>query len=296
MITPSIIIEIKNRYNNMNPAIQQISDYLIEHYEDAAFLGIHELAQKSGVSAASVTGFVKEMGYKNYKAFQLAIAVSIGQSNRQQESYQEAPFIYGNIKETDGVDEVCRKVFLISIQMLTDTLSILDVENIQKIGELVLHAKRVIFFGVGRSYITAESGKGRFYRMGINCFCYRDSHEQIVTAAMCSADDVVIGVSNYGRSRSVVNAMEIARSKGAATVGVTSSKNSPLAKTVEFPLYSASGTDNSSMGAEPFEPSSENLAQMAILDCLYMYVALKKKNTILQKYNETTHELERERV
>lgn len=57
------------------------------------------------------------------------------------------------------------------------------------------------FLGVGRSYITAENGKGRFYRMGINCFCYRDSHEQIVTAAMCSADDVVIGVSNYGRSR-----------------------------------------------------------------------------------------------
>lgn len=296
MTTPSIIIEIKNRYTNMNPAMQQISDYLIEHYEDAAFLGIHELAKRSGVSAASVTGYVKEMGYKNYKAFQLAIAVSIGQNNGSQDSYTEAPFIYGNITEADGVEEICKKVFFLSIQMLTDTLSILDLENIQKISELVLKAKRVIFFGVGRSYLTAESGKSRFYRMGIDCFCYRDSHEQIVTAAMCGENDVVIGVSNYGRSRSVINAMEIAKNRGAVTVGITSAKNSPLARLVEYPLYSASGTDNSGMGAEPFEPSSENLAQITILDCLYMYVALKKKKTILRKYSETTHELERERV
>ncbi len=297
MTTPGIIIEIKNRYHNMNPAMQQISDYLIYHYEEAAFMGIHELAKNSGVSAASVTGYVKEMGFKNYKAFQLAIAVSVGQKEINMVEAETAPFVYGSISEKDNMEEICQKVFRTNIQMLTDTLSIIDIEGMQRVGEWILKAKRVLFLGVGRSYMAAESGKNRFYRMGINSFCYRDPHEQIVGAYLCEKGDVVIAVSNLGRSRSVVNATELARRRGAITVGITSAKNSPLAKAVEYPFFSVSGNDNlKSKKTTPFEPSSENVVQIALLDCLYMYVALRVKSSIIDKYYETTQCLESERV
>ena len=279
MVTPGIIIEIKNRYSSMNPAMQQISDYLIAHYDEAAYIGIHELAKRSGVSAASVTGYVKELDYKNYKAFQLAMAVSIGQKNVEIQEEKE-PFIYGDITEEDNVN---------------DTLSIIDTQSIEKIGKHILKAKRLIFLGVGRSYLTAESGKSRFYRMGINSFCYRDSHEQIVGASMCEKNDVVIAVSNYGRSRSVIEATEIAGKRGAITVGITSAKNSPLSKIVQYPLFSASGNENSFDNSTPFEPSSESITQIVLLDCLYMYIALQKKESVLKRYYATTKELDVER-
>ncbi len=297
MTTPSIIIEINNRYNNMNPAMQQISDYLIGHYSEAAFMGIHELAKNSGVSAASVTGYVKEMGYKNYKAFQLAIAVSMGQKDTGQAEEDSTPFIYGGISENDDMQEICQKVFRTNIQMLTDTLSILDVEQMSKVSEYILKAKRILFLGVGRSYLAAESGKNRFYRMGINSVCYRDPHEQIVGAYLCEKGDVVIAISNLGRSRSVVNATELARKRGAITVGITSAKNSPLANAVEYPFFSVSGMDNlGRKGITPFEPSSENVVQITLVDCLYMYTALRVKSSIIDKYYETTQCLESERI
>ena len=294
MVTPGIIIEIKNRYSSMNPAMQQISDYLIAHYDEAAYIGIHELAKRSGVSAASVTGYVKELDYKNYKAFQLAMAVSIGQKNVKIQEEKE-PFIYGDITEEDNVNDLCQKVFRTSVQMLTDTLSIIDTQSIEKIGKHILKAKRLIFLGVGRSYLTAESGKSRFYRMGINSFCYRDSHEQIVGASMCEKNDVVIAASNYGRSRSVIEATEIAGKRGAITVGITSAKNSPLSKIVQYPLFSASGNENSFDNSTPFEPSSESITQIILLDCLYMYIALQKKESVLKRYYATTKELDVER-
>lgn len=297
MTTPSILIEIKNRYDNMNPAMQQISDYLMVHYEEAAYLGIHELAKRSGVSAASVTGYVKELSFKNYKAFQLSIAVSIGQNNTKQAESGAEPFVYGGILEGDGMHQICQKVFRNNIQMLTDTLSILDIEGMQKVSQDILKAKRIMFFGVGRSYIVIESGKSRFYRMGMNVFCYRDPHEQIVGAYMCEKGDVVIAVSNFGRSRSVVTATKLARKRGAITVGITSAKNSPLANIVEYPFFSVGGNETlSNKNLTPFEPSSENLAQIALMDCLYMYVALQTKSSIINKYYETTKELEAERV
>lgn len=297
MVTPGIIIEMKSRYNNMNPAMQQIADYLISHYEEAAYLGIHELAKRSGVSAASVTGFVKEMSYKNYKAFQLAIAVSLGQNNNGQAQAEEGPFVYGGIDEKDSMKEICQKVFRTNMQMLADTLSIIDTREMEAVAEHILKANRVLFLGVGRSFLAAESGKNRFYRLGINTFCYRDPHEQIVGTSMCEKGDMVIAISNYGRSRSVVRATELARSLGVMTVGITSAKNSPLANVVDYPFFSAADT-NAMNGPDsaPFEPSSENITQIVMLDCLYMYVALHEKRRIRDKYYATTKELEAERV
>lgn len=298
MTTPQLILEIKNRYHSMNPAMQKISDYLITNYNEAAALGIHEVAQKSGVSASSVTGFVKELGYKNYKALQLAMAVSIGQNKTDSNEQNDSPFIYGGVCDEDGMNEICQKVFRTNVQMLLDTLSIVDIEQMEKVGKLILKAGKVIFMGVGRSYLTAESGKNRFYRMGLDCHCYRDPHEQIVCASMCSKGDVVIAISNYGRSRSVIEATELARRRGAVTIGITGAKNSALANSVDYPFYSASNADssNNKMNVGMLEPSSENITQIVLLDCLYMYVALKKKETIINQYKETTKELEKERV
>lgn len=298
MTTPQLIIEIKNRYNSMNPAMQKIADYLITNYNEAATLGIHEVAGKSRVSASSVTCFVKELGFKNYKALQLAMALSIGQNTTQPGDADNSPFIYGGVTDDDGMDEICQKVFRTNIQMLTDTLSIIDVKQMEKVGKLILKAGKIVFMGVGRSYLTAESGKSRFYRMGLNCSCYRDSHEQIVCASMCSKGDVIIAVSNYGRSRSVIEAAELAKKRGAITVGITSAKNSPLANCVDFPFFSVSNSENlnnkNNIGV--LEPSSESITQIVLLDCLYMYVAQKRKDFIISKYHETTKELEKERV
>lgn len=298
MTTPQLILEIKNRYHSMNPAMQKISDFLIMNYNEAASLGIHEVAQKSGVSASSVTGFVKELGYKNYKALQLAMAVSIGQNKTSDDNQNESPFIYGGVSDEDGMSEICQKVFRANVQMLLDTLSIVDIKPMEKVGELIMKAGKVVFLGVGRSYLTAESGKSRFYRMGVDCYCYRDPHEQIVCASMCNKGDVVISISNYGRSRSVVEATKLAKERGAYTIGITGAKNSALANCVDFPFFSVSNSDNlrHKVNVGMLEPSSENITQIVLLDCLYMYVALKRKKFIIDKYHETTKELEKERV
>ncbi len=291
MVTPNIVIEIKNRYENMNPSRKQISDYIISNYKEASYLRIHDLAKKSGVSASSVTGFVKELGYKNYKAFQLDLAIFVNQS---EEENKQNPFNYGDISKNDNMEEVCQKVFKTNIQMLTDTLSIIDVEKMQEVSEHILKARRVILFGVGRSYIPAESGKNRFNRIGISAFCYRDPHEQVVTASMCKEGDLVIAISNFGRSQSVINATKIASKQGAITVGITSAKNSPLTNIVDYTFFSVSA--NSNQKTTPFEPSSENMVQIALLECLYMFVAIKSGNKIVEKYLDATKHLECERV
>ena len=71
----SVITEIKSLYPQMNEAMQKIADYLIDTDEIEGVERASELAQRSGVSTASVSRFVKMMGYKEFRDFRLPIVL-----------------------------------------------------------------------------------------------------------------------------------------------------------------------------------------------------------------------------
>jgi RpiR family transcriptional regulator, carbohydrate utilization regulator len=61
---------------------------------------------------------------------------------------------------------------------------------------------------------------------------YADGHQQRMSASTLKPKDVAFAISNSGRSRAVIGAIEIARSYGATTVALTRPKT-PLAAAAE---------------------------------------------------------------
>lgn len=298
---PLLILSIKNRYAQLNPALRQIADYLIANYDKVVDLGIGEIAAESGVSSSSVTRFIKTLGFKSFKSFQLELAKSLNTAAApaaQGAGENRITFEYGGASARDTVEEICRKVFTSNLQMLSDTMQTLNYALIDHVSSLIMQARNVIFLGVGRSHVTAESGRIRLYRLGINCFCYADAHEQVVAASLAEERDVFIGISNYGRSASVVGNMALARRRGAATVGITSAEGSPLCQAAEHIFLTAYNCDNMEYRRQngSYEPACENITQIALLDCIYMNVALKLDKRCMDNFYLTVKELEKERI
>jgi RpiR family transcriptional regulator, carbohydrate utilization regulator len=287
METPKILIDIRSKYPEMNPAMKRVADFMIENYDKFVYMGLSEIAQKSKVSDASVTRFIRKIGFKNFKSFQVEIAKSLLNGEVEKS-------VYGGAVAGDSVRTICEKIFTSNIQILKDTLNILDYSLIEKVSDLILKARHVTFFSQGRSSVTSASGRLRFYRLGIQCTSYSDPHEQAVASCMVEPGDVVIGISNYGRSSSVIRNITRARANGAKTVGITSVQNSPLAKCVDYVIYSAINTGDQQQNV--YEPSCENLAQIAIIDCIYMTILLKKPEEAMEGFYRTSKALNEERV
>jgi len=285
--TPKLLIEIRSKYPEMNPAMKQISNFMLENYDRSVYMSLSEIAQQSKVSDASVTRFIRKLGFKNFKSFQVELAKSLL-------SDEEKKSVYGGVVAGDNVHTICEKVFHSNMQILQDTFNILDYKLIDKISELILKARKVLFWGEGRSFITAKSGQLRLYRLGIICTSSSDPHEQAVESCMVGPNDIVFGISNYGRSDSVIRNITRARGNGAKTVGITSVQNSPLTKCVDFILYSAINSNDQQQ--EIFEPSCENLAQIAILDCIYIATLLKKPEKAMACLYRTSNALNQERI
>ncbi|WP_246597243.1 MurR/RpiR family transcriptional regulator [Faecalicatena faecalis] len=284
---------MRNMYPQMNAAMKKIADYIIANSEDASREGAHMMAQKSGVSDASVSRFVQIMGYENYKLFQLALVSSL--SEKPERKTGNTWMQYSGQMDGNNTKDVCRTIFQRSIQMLEDTWKNLDISGIENVTKLISEAERIILLSVGRSKVTTEALFSRLYRLGYNVQVFNDPHEQVIITSLVREHDLVIAVSNFGVSKSVVEGVLRANKNGATTVGITSVAQSPLARASKYCIFSAYDYEAGEMG-KYYEPSCENIPQVTVMDCIYMLLAMQDEKRTCDVYETISEELKSEHI
>lgn len=278
----------------MNAAMRRIADYVLAAGDDIIYQKAGEFAEKSGVSAASISRFVKLLGYRNFNEFQLNLAAS-NEKWRKEESGVGTELAYNDQVVGKSAKEICKTIFTRSLSIVEDTWKIMDFEVMTQVANLIDSADRIAVIGVGRSKVTTEALVSRLYRIGYYIVDYCDSHEIVNITAILKPRDLLIAVSNFGQSKSIVEGVKRARKNGVPVVGITSVMDSPLAQSVDQVLVNAYDYASDKMG-KLYEPSSENIAQLVLVDCLYMMVAMKHEKENLKKYKAFSNEIVSEHV
>lgn len=281
-------LAIKANYVQFNPAMQQIADVLLSRSPDLINFTIGELAEKSGVSNASVTRFVQMLGYENFKAFHRSLQqYLLSQRLELKEQRTASSLIYGGgVPNTDDPEGICRYVIESEIEMLRDTLQLMNFDTVRRVAQQITNARSVLFLGEGRSFLAAQSACTRFMRLGIICNAYGDFHSMASAVAALKEEDLVVGISNMGRSDPVLKCMRFAQKHGVRTVVITSVKNAPLTEYADELILTGFNYGNfANRGQATFyEPGSENLPQFSVIDCLYLLAGSLQDRSFLKRY------------
>ena len=128
-------------------------------------------------------------------------------------------------------------------------------------------ANRVEFYGFGASGAVAADAQHKFFRLQISTAAYTDPHMQNMSAATLKQGDVVVAISQTGRTRALVDSVRRARAVGATVIGLCPS-HSPLADEVSMPLYIDVHEDT-----EIYTPMSSRIAHLVLIDVLAVGVA-----------------------
>lgn len=279
-----LLADLKLKINALTPSEKGLAEYVIEHFEQISTMPGGVLADACGVSKATLTRFVRRLGYESFRAFQIDVART-GRGDT-------GSMVYSDITEEDSAEAVCRKVFENSIRALMDTLSVMDYDKMTAAVNMILNCRAMYVFAQGRSVVVAKSLVNRFYRLGINCIEASDPHTQAVYSSLVGPEDLIVGISAFGRSRSVLRAMERAKAYGAHVLGLTSFENTPMVKHAQIVLCAVT---NHKSGQE-YEPSSETISQMLLIDCLYMLLVVQRKEKVKQCFVRTQRAIDEERV
>lgn len=128
-------------------------------------------------------------------------------------------------------------------------------------------------FGLGNSASIAMDISHKLLRLGINAYPYTDNHMQSFAASHLNENCVAIGISHSGSSKDIIDALKIAKKTNAITVAITNIGKSPITKISNYVLNTASDETNYSILG-----LSSRIAQLAIADTIYSYIAYHKAN------------------
>ncbi len=267
------LVRIRSTYSALAPAEQKVADYVLSAPQEAIYSSVTELAEASGVGEATVIRFCRDVGYRGVQEFKLVLAADLA---------APAEGLTGDIGPEDDLAAAVQKVSHANRQAIGDTVNVLDLEQLDKAAEAIAAARKVEFYGVGASGITALDAKYKFMRIGRACEAFSDPHLAAMSASLLQPGDVAVGISHSGSTKDVVDALREARKSGATIVCLTDHARSPITAVADVVLLTASREAPLASGA-----LRSKIAQVHLLDLLFTGVVMKLRDQARESTRRT---------
>ena len=245
---------------------QRVADYIIKHSHRVPFESVSHIANSVNVSVPSVTRLTKRLGYKNFKDFKVELAVNGAQS-------PSVTDVFSQIEKDDSDFEMIEKIFLGNARSLEDTMRILDKQMISDFSRLCANTSRLLFIGQGGSGLVCDEAALRFGHLDIQAEAYSDTVGILLQSTRLKKGQICVGVSHSGRTSLVEEGLRIAKENQAVTALITNYMNTPIKDCCDYVFYT-SFIENTVKAAAV----SSKIAQIAIVDAIYLLTAKKKRN------------------
>lgn len=204
---------------------RRIAQYVVEHYDEAAFMTAQRLGEVVGVSESTVVRFAAELGLDGYPELQKAVQEMLRsrlntlqriEVSRMRMTESEVPdrvmaYDIANVRQT--LEELPREVFEAAAEALAgaETVYIFGAGSCRALAGFLAHYLRLLLKNV---HLISASGEAEIF-------------EELLRIG---EKDALIGVSFPRYSTRAVKTLHFARDRGAQVIAVTDSQLSPVAE------------------------------------------------------------------
>jgi RpiR family transcriptional regulator, carbohydrate utilization regulator len=258
------------------PAEQRVARLLLADPRSFSTLPVGELSERAHVSKPTVVRFCRSVGYDGLADFKLKLAGSVNEG---------VPFVHRAVDEDDKAGDIVVKVVDNAVAALLRYRNAAAGSSFERaIAALAATARsggRLDFYGVGNSAFVAQDAQHKFFRLGMHAQAVTDSHVQLMSATLLGERDCAVLFSNSGRTRDLLDVVEIARRKGVPVIAVTAS-GSPLARAVLAGGVHVVLAADHPEDADRYSPMVSRLLHLVIVDILTTGVALRLGSAALR--------------
>jgi len=227
---------IRSRWDDLPAASQRVASVVLEDPRVVLDLGVNELAERAGTSAATVTRFCRQIGYTGFIALRMSVATELGRTSVRPPDHVDIGRAFG---PDDTAEDVRSTLLAGTIRSLQETAASIDLVQLRRLAEALSRSRHVDLYGVGSSALAADALAGRLYRIGVVCNVWSEVHAGLTSAVLQTEDCVAIGYSHTGRTAETITMLEEAGRHGSMTVAVTNDPTSPLAERADLVIQTS---------------------------------------------------------
>ena len=260
VFTVDVLARMRAAYPSLPPSERKVVDFILTNFEEVIRMTLAELAQRSGVSDATVVRLCRSLGLNNFMELKIGLTRSVGDAPR---------LIHDSVQEGDPSATIARKVLQTAVQAVEDTLQVLDDDAFERAVDLLHGADRILIAGVGSSGPLAHEMYNRLIRLRLNCHVHTDIYLQVVEAALLTCKDVVVLISQNGTTIGPIRTASEARRKGAKVIVITGNAVSELSELADVILMTVSHETR-------LEAIDSRVVQHALIQALYVALAMRR--------------------
>jgi DNA-binding MurR/RpiR family transcriptional regulator len=261
-----VLIKIQDNYQKLSKSQKLIAEYILYHYDKAAFLTAAKLGSTVNVSESTVVRFANVLGFDGFPELQKALQELIKNKLTTVQRIELSDDYHGN-------ENIFETVLKSDMKDIHDTINELNISDFEETLNMICEAKKIYVIGLRSSTALAEYLG--FYlnlifdnitvvRLGIS-----DIFEQIIKI---SHDDIIIGIGFPRYSQRTIDALSYAREKNAKIVSITDSLISPLTPFSDKVLIAKTDMDS-------FVDSL--VAPMSLMNALIVSLGMKNKDKMI---------------
>lgn len=256
---------IQVKFPRLSKGQKLIAEYILKHYDKAAFMTAAKLGISVGVSESTVVRFANELGFSGYPKLQKALQELI---KNKLTTVQRIELSNDFVSEESALKGVLKS----DMENIRATLEKINHKTFEDVINGIFSAKKIYIIGLRSSTALAEFLG--FYlslileNVKVVGYGVSDIFEQIINI---HEDDLVIGIGFPRYAARTIESLDFAQSRGAKVVALTDSLLSPLAARADYTLIAQSNMAS-------FVDSL--VAPLSVINALIIAVGLREKEKI----------------
>ncbi|MBU3101226.1 MULTISPECIES: MurR/RpiR family transcriptional regulator [Clostridium] len=247
-----------------------IAEYILKHYDKAAFMTADKLGESIGVSESTVVRFASELGFGGYPKLQKSLQQLI---RNKLTTVQRIELSNDYMTQENALKSVLKA----DMENIKTTLENINYETFDEIVNSLFKAKKIYIIGLRDSSSLAEflGFYLNFILDNVKVVAYgvSDIFEQLLNV---DEQDIVIGIGFPRYTMRTIEALDFAKSKNANIIVITDSLLSPLAEKANYTLIAQSNMTS-------FVDSL--VAPFSVINALIIAVGLREKEKISSTFS-----------
>lgn len=231
---------------HLTPALKRLAEVVLALPHEVIYQSITELAESAEVGEASVIRLCRDLGFKGFQDFKLALAADLAR-----------------VSEATSGAGALERVTETALRAVSETSAMLA-GTLEPALAALQAARTLLIYGAGASGISAQDYGYKFLRLGYSVGVHTDAHLAAMAATTLPAEAVLIALTRSGSTLDTVKVLELARTRGVKTLLVTERVKSPATAVANVVLYTSSSESPLTGGS-----ISSKIGQLLVLDALF---------------------------
>ncbi len=266
----NIITKIKVQMPYYSSVERRIAKEIVKNPKKFITYSMAKLSKEANISQGSINNFAKKISGGGFSQLKLLIAQELPEDSQEMHTCKN---------DSENVKDTFKNSMTESEKAIKNTVAVNSEETLKNVIYKLISAKRIELYGVFRSGIIAKDFSYQLLQLGLPATYIDDVLLSPISSLMLDKESVVMAISSSGRTKDIIDAVNIAKEKGVCVICITAHPHSPLARLADYPLISAYSGENLSG-----ESNEVRLSQMFLVNCICSQLNYELDKNGTQRY------------